>query len=49
MEFIEEFDELFEDGEGIVLSGDGVHIGSTDLFVPFLLGHLYNRVLYHSD
>ena len=47
VELIEEFHQFFEDGEGVVLGGDRVHVGGAHLLVPVLLGDLHQGVLYH--
>jgi hypothetical protein len=44
VELFEDLDELFEDGQGLVLGGDGVHVGSRHLLGPLLLRDVLKRI-----
>lgn len=44
VELFEDLDEFFEDGQGLVLGGDGVHVGSRHLLGPLLLRDVLKRI-----
>lgn len=47
MQVVEQIYDFFEDGEGLILEWDGVHVGGGYLFIPVLFGNIDKRILYH--
>lgn len=44
VELLEDLDEFFKDGQGLVLGRDGVHVGSCHLLPPLLLPDVLKRI-----